>query len=61
MARLVRMEWQGRVEVQALRRELDRARAQLESTRLEAAERTEARIRELRDAYESLGHGAWPR
>ena len=53
MARLVRMEWQGRVEVQALRRELDRARAQLESTRLEAAERTEARIRELRDAYES--------
>ena len=52
MARLVRLEWRARVEVQSLRRELDRRHEQLEQSQRQTAE-AEARTEQIRRNYES--------
>ena len=52
MARLVRLEWRGQVEVQGLRRELTRSHAALEASRRETAA-ADARTEEVRRNYES--------
>jgi len=52
MARLVRLEWRGQVEVQGLRRELTRSHAALEASRRETAAAV-ARTEEVRRNYES--------
>ena len=52
MARLVRLEWRARVEVQALRRELDRRSAQLEASK-QQTEEAKARAEQIRRNYES--------
>lgn len=52
MARLVRLEWRGQVEVQGLRRELTRTHAALEASRRETGAAA-ARTEEVRRNYES--------